>query len=262
MAATPLTIEEETALCEAWRAGDKCAGDKLCRQFAAFTQSVALEYRRWGAPLDDLFQEASIGLLRAAEKFDGSKNTRFVTYASYWMRAAIREYVAANCRIVKPGSSKPERRLLRAVRRSTERNPDVLAAQTGLSPERVTKLLLAYTAPDAELSDTDECPGQTPEEALADAEGREYVGAAIRRCVRALPERQRAIIATRLLQDDAVPLTTIGVVMGVSKERVRQVEQQALRRLQTELSSNATVRDHAPFVARAAKKNTQTQFVW
>src|SRR5439155_20767948 len=84
-----LAPEEERALAVRWRNGDSTAGDRLIRASLPFVISVALEYRRWGVPIDDLVQQGNLGLLKAAKKFDPTRECRLITYAVYWIRAEI-----------------------------------------------------------------------------------------------------------------------------------------------------------------------------
>src|SRR6516162_8885697 len=96
----PLDREAERALARRWRAGDKRAGDRLVTACLPFVISIALEYRRWGVPLEDIVQQGNIGLLRAASKFDLDRECRLATYAAYWIRAEIRDYVVRAYRVV------------------------------------------------------------------------------------------------------------------------------------------------------------------
>ena len=136
-AQTTLTPEQEHDLALRWRAGEKEAGRKMIEACLPFVMTIALEYRRWGLPLEDIVQEGNIGLLKAADRFDPTRGCRLATYAAYWIRAEIREYVARGYRIVRLGSSKSERRALRAYRRTREKNPAALAKLSGVDLEMV-----------------------------------------------------------------------------------------------------------------------------
>jgi RNA polymerase sigma factor (sigma-70 family) len=137
----PLRDEEERELTRAWRAGDKRAGDRLVCACLPFVVSIAMEYRRWGVPLEDIIQQGNIGLLRAAKRFDPAKECRLITYAAYWVRAEIRDYVVRGYRVVRFGTTKSERRALRLYRTTREDNPAALAAQSGLSEAQAERLL-------------------------------------------------------------------------------------------------------------------------
>ena len=148
---TTLTPAEEHDLALRWRTGDQAAGQKMIEACLPFVMTIALEYRRWGLPLEDIVQEGNIGLLKAAERFDPARGCRLATYAAYWIRAEIREYVARGYRIVRLGSSKSERRALRVYRRTREKNPATLAKLSGLTKERAAELLPLLMARDVSL---------------------------------------------------------------------------------------------------------------
>ncbi len=114
--------KREHELADLYRGGDRDAGRKLIAACLPFVVTIALEYRRWGIPLEDLVQEGNMGLLKGAERFDPDRGCRLATYAAYWIRAEIREYVARGYRIVRLGSSKSERRALRVYRKTHERD--------------------------------------------------------------------------------------------------------------------------------------------
>ena len=101
----PLSEKEELAMTYAWRNGDKRAGDRLTCACLPFVVSVAMEYRRWGILMEDIIQQGNIGLLRAAERFDPTKQCRLITYAAYWIRAEIREFVIRAYRVVRFGTT-------------------------------------------------------------------------------------------------------------------------------------------------------------
>jgi len=242
---TPLTPEQESELSARWRMGDRSAGQAIIEKCIPFVMTIALEYRRWGAPIDDLVQEGNIGLLKAAERFDPSRGCRLVTYAAYWIRAQIREYVAQSYRIVRLGSSKGERRMLRLYRRTNERDPDVLAAQTGLSRERVLSLLPVLGAHDVSLDkknpegdapiDRLASTSPSPEDEASDKQETKQVKEAVHQAISELPTRERKIAEMRWLCENPMTLEQLGVDFGVSKERVRQLEERAKERVRVRL---------------------------
>ena len=137
----PLSREAERELARQWRAGDRKAGEKLVTACLPFVIAIALEYRRWGIPLEDVVQQGNLGLLRAASKFDLGKDCRLATYAAYWIRAEIRDYVVRGYRVVRLGTTKAERRALRFYRKTRESDPTALAAASGMTPEKAEWLL-------------------------------------------------------------------------------------------------------------------------
>jgi RNA polymerase sigma-32 factor len=244
-----LDREAERELARRWSAGDQLAGSKLVEACLPFVVSIALEYRRWGVPLEDIIQQGNLGLLKAAEKFDLKRECRLATYAAYWIRAEIREYVVRAFRVVRLGTTKGERRALRAYRRSKATDAATLAEISGLSEERV-RLLLPILAGrevslDASTNDTpaaiDRLPttAMSPEDEASRDEISEQAGRAVRAAVQELDEREQMIVKARLMTEDPPTLQELGNRLGVSKERVRQLEERARLKLRGELSAFA-----------------------
>jgi RNA polymerase sigma-32 factor len=155
----PLDRETERDLAKRWIKGDQRAGVKIVEACLPFVISIALEYRRWGVPLEDIVQQGNLGLLRAAKKFDPARECRLATYAVYWIRAEIREYVVRAYRVVRLGTTKAERRALRAYRTTKESDPESLARVSGLSVERVEQLLPLLMARETSLdANTNDLP--------------------------------------------------------------------------------------------------------
>ena len=241
-----LTPTAEHDLAIRWRAGDEKAGRRLIEACLPFVMTVALEYRRWGLPLEDIVQEGNIGLLKAADRYDPDRGCRLATYAAYWIRAEIREYVARGYRIVRLGSSKSERRALRAYRKTHEKNPEALAALSGLTAQRATELLPLLMARDVSLERTASDDGKAPVDKLADegrspeeeaclSDERRQLNAALLKVVAELSPRERRIVRQRWLTDEPKTLEQLGAAFGVSKERVRQLEERAKKRMRARL---------------------------
>jgi RNA polymerase sigma-32 factor len=240
-----LTPESERDLALRWRSGDREAGRRIIEACLPFVMTIALEYRRWGVPIEDIIQEGNIGLLKAAERFDPERGCRLATYAAYWIRAEIREYVARGYRIVRLGSSKNERRALRIYRKTREKDPEVLAALSGLTKERATALLPLLMGGDVSLERVSPdgvtplerlaCSASTPEENASVAEERGQLQRALQRIVAELSPRERRIVRKRWMTDEPMTLEELGAVFGVSKERVRQIEERAKHRVRARL---------------------------
>lgn len=244
-----LDREAERALARRWIAGDRRAGDKLVEACLPFVVSIAIEYRRWGVPLEDIIQQGNLGLLKAASKFDPDREVRLATYAAYWIRAEIREYVVRAFRVVRIGTTKGERRALRTYRTTKTTDLEALAEASGLSVDRLEKLLPLLTAREASLdastgdggSPLDALVGTwlDPEEEAVRSETAEHAGRAVHAAVDHLDERERLIVKERLMNEDPPTLQELGVRLGVSKERVRQLEERARTKLRGELASLA-----------------------
>jgi len=251
-ACAPLDRNVERDLARRWIAGDEDAGEQIVRACLPFVVSIALEYRRWGIPLEDIVQQGNLGLLRAARKFDPDKECRLATYAAYWIRAEIREYVVRAYRVVRLGTTKGERRALRAYRTTHERDPDVLARLSGLTRERIEQLLPLLAAREASLDATsgDATPAierlasrePSPEDAAGANELRDRAREAVSSALRELTERELLIVRGRMMNDEPITLQRLGEMLGVSKERVRQLEERAKDKLKGRLG---VFREHA-----------------
>ena len=245
--AVTLEPAEEKALAARWKDGDKAAGDKLIKASLPFVIAVALEYRRWGAPLEDLVQQGNLGLLKAAKKFDPTRECRLITYAVYWIRAEIRDYVVRAYRVVRIGTTKGERRAMRAYRKTREDDPQKLADVSGLPLWQVERLLPMLKARDLSLDatyDGETAPVErmaderaSAEEAVSLARHREDARTRVALAIGKLPEREAMIVRERLLVDEPVTLEALGVRLGISKERVRQLEERARKRLREDLAA-------------------------
>ena len=248
----PLDREAERKLALRWRAGDKSAGTRIVTACLPFVVSIAVEYRRWGIPLEDIVQQGNLGLLRAAAKFDPAKECRLATYAAYWIRAEIREYVVRGYRIVRMGTTKAERRALRAYRTTREADPTALAAVSGMTPERAAILLplLASREVSLDAKVDDQSPmidrlaasWPNPEDEASAEQRRDRAREAVGAALGHLTEREQMIVRERIMTDEPQTLQEIGRRLGVSKERVRQLEERARAKLRARLED---LRDEA-----------------
>jgi len=240
-----LSREAERDYAVRWSAGDQRAGTKLVEACLPFVVAIAYEYRRWGVPMEDIIQQGNLGLLKAAEKFDPTRECRLATYAAYWIRAEIREYVLRAFRVVRLGTTKAERRALRAYRTTKVTDPVELAKLSGLSEDRVRALLPILAARETSLDATtvDGTPASerlagnlpSPEDEASRSEGARQAGTAVNEAVLHLDAREQMIVRERFMKEEPPTLQELGLRLGVSKERVRQLEERARLKLRGEL---------------------------
>jgi len=241
----PLDRAVERDLARRWRRGNKKAGAKLVTACLPFVVAIALEYRRWGVPLEDIVQQGNVGLLRAAAKFDLGMNCRLATYAAYWIRAEIRDYVMRAYRVVRLGTTKAERRAVRVYRKTGESDAATLAVASGMKLARAQWLLPLLASRESSL---EACTGErapiidrldnespNPEDEASMRERRRLARRAVAAALAHLTVRERLIVRKRLMADEPCTLQELGTRLGVSKERVRQLEERARLKLRAQL---------------------------
>lgn len=266
MRAELLDADTERALATAWR-DERCDKSlhRLINAYMRLAVSMASKYRRYGAPMSDLIQEAGVGLLKAAEKFDPDRGVRFSTYASWWIKASIQDYVMRDWSMVRTGSTSSQKSLffnLRRVRSRLERENgavtdgrsaaemrDAIATELGVPLRDVEMMEARLGGSDFSLNATQAAEdGREWIETLEDGEplGAETVAresdlSAARTWIvdafDALTDREQLIIRRRKLADAPDTLESLGGELGLSKERVRQLEAQALRKMKSRLET-------------------------
>jgi RNA polymerase sigma-32 factor len=261
MDAPLLDREEELDLARRWRdEEDERALHKLTTAYMRLVIAVAAKFRRYGLPFSDLIQEGNIGLMKAAARFEPERDVRFSTYATWWIRSCIQDYVLRNWSIVRTGTTSAQKTLFFNLRRLRAQIGDV--GPGGLSPEdrsQVAKTLRvgehdvdamaarlsasdrSLNAPYGEEGDgewmdllADERPA--PESVVMDDHDGARRSEWLTDAIGTLSEREQLIIRERRLRDDGVTLETLGVRLGISKERVRQIEHAALTKLKKVLT--------------------------
>ena len=242
-----LTGLQEAALAEAFRNGDERAGVRLIECNLRHVVSIAREYRRWGVPIDDLVQEGSIGLLKAARRFDPGAQCSLRVYAAYWIRAEIRDCVVRGYRIVRLGTTRTERRAMRVFRTSSVASVEELAERSGMPEARCRLLWPLLTEGDRSLDsvatggipgrDLLRCGRPDPESLALQHESEHAARERVRHALSVLSERERRIVWARMAVDEPETLEQLGKRLGVSRERIRQLEHRAAHKLRQALSA-------------------------
>ena len=248
-----ISPEEEARLALAYRDRDDLdAAKRLALANLREVVRIADGYLGYGLPRADLVQEGNLGLLRAirTKRFDPARGFRFITFAAFWVRAAIHEFILRNWRIVRVATTKAQRKLFFNMRRLNARGPDgkmespeALAREMEVRPEDVSEMRrrLANTAP-VPLEDDGENPGaetflaadpdQADAEGMAIAAQEQSAGRrALREAVAELPERDREILAARRLAEPPETLQRLAARFRISAERVRQLENRAMEKV-------------------------------
>jgi len=259
MAEALLDAETETELAQAWRdRGDEAALHRLIAAYQRLAVSFAGRFRRYDVPYEDLIQQGMLGLMRAAEKFDPTNGARFSTYAAWWIRASMQDYVMRNWSMVRTGTNATQKKLFFHLRKAMSRDQLTaegaagqvarLAAALDVTEAEVEAMMGRMAGSDLSLDAPQSDEGRAWVEVLEDdapATETEVMDRldttrrrrALRAALSHLPEREQRIVAARHLSDEPATLSDLGVELGVSKERVRQLEERALARLTERLRS-------------------------
>lgn len=269
MKAELLDAETETALARAWRDHrDEAALHRLVTAYMRLAISMAARFRRYGAPMNDLIQEAGLGLMKAADKFDPDRGVRFSTYAVWWIKASIQDYVMRNWSMVRTGSTSSQKALffnLRRVQARLEREAQsrgetldghqlrqLIATEVGVPLADVEMMEGRLAGSDFSLNATQSSEDEGREwiETLEDdaTQADEIVSrdqdiSTLRgwlvSAMQALNDRERFIVRERRLRDEPRTLESLGQELGLSKERVRQLEAAAYAKMRRNLEARA-----------------------
>mgnify|MGYP003572368741 CR=1 FL=1 len=254
-----LTAEEEKSLAMRLRDhGDMAAARRLVTSHLRFVIRIARGYLGYGLPLPDLIQEGSVGLMKAVRRFEPDMGVRLVSFAVHWIRAEIHEYILRNWRIVKVATTKAQRKLFFNLRSAKKRlgwftraEVDGVAEELGVKPETVlqmeSRLANQDLAFDGDDSDDDERPS-APSTYLADmrmepASAVEQEDTATDRQERlmaalsGLDDRSKTILQARWLTEKKQTLHELAQQFGVSAERIRQIEKNAMKKMRLQLEA-------------------------
>jgi RNA polymerase sigma-32 factor len=255
-----LKVEDEQKLARRFAKGDFQAGHSLVTANLRFVVKVAYEYRSYGIRMSDLIQEGNIGLMKAVQKFDADKGIRLISYAVWWIRAYIQNYILKSWSLVKLGTTQAQRKLFFSLARTRRELEKYNATDTAIPVEEIAKRLrvkptevremeqrmggrdLSLDAPMGEDGSSTHvdfvasaAPGQ--DEEAADKEEAGMINARVRTALTRLDPRERFIIEQRVMNERPMTLKELGEHFGFSRERARQLEIRAKDKLKAELAA-------------------------
>ncbi|HLU05503.1 MAG TPA: RNA polymerase sigma factor RpoH [Woeseiaceae bacterium] len=254
-----LTKEDEQALSRRYRdEEDLEAARDLVMAHLRFVVHIAKGYRGYGLPLNDLIQEGNVGLMKAVKRFDPDYGVRLVSFAVHWIRAEIHEYVLRNWRIVKVATTKAQRKLFFNLRKNKKSlawlsndETNAVADDLGVSPEEVTEMERRLSSHDAVFDpgpDADDeqmftpaaylpSPDSDPAVLMEDMDWHEDATSRMSEALTNLDDRSRRILETRWLAEEKQTLHELADEYGVSAERIRQIENNAIKKLRVAMEA-------------------------
>jgi RNA polymerase sigma-32 factor len=274
-----LAPEEEYMLAKRWKEHeDPEAARKLVTSHLRLVAKIAMGYRGYGLPVSEIVSEGNVGLMQAVKRFDPERGFRLATYAMWWIRASIQEFILRSWSLVKIGTTSDQKKLFFNLRKAKTKinaieegdlSPEhvaTLADQLGVAETEVVNMNRRLSGPDSSLNAPLRADGETewqdwlPDDSLDQEtrmaetqevdERRELLTAALGE----LPEREREIIKARRLQDDPETLEELSHRFGISRERVRQIEVRAFERLQKSMKNALFAKRAAMAEARAVEQ--------
>ena len=252
-----LGAEEESLLAKRWREhGDAGAADKLVTSHLRLVAKIAMGYRGYGLPISEVISEGNVGLMQGVKRFEPEKGFRLATYAMWWIKAAIQEYILRSWSLVKMGTTANQKKLFFNLRKAKNRiaaleegdmHPDqvkLIAQRLGVTEQDVVEMnrrlggdvsLNAQMRDDGDSAEwqdwlVDESSDQ--ESRLADSEESQNRKKALGEALSVLNGRERRIFEARQLADDPITLHELAAEFGISRERVRQIEGRAFQKVQ------------------------------
>ncbi len=259
-----LERDEEFMLAKQWREGqDLESAHKLVTSHLRLVAKIAMGYRGYGLPIGELISEGNVGMMQAVRRFDPDRGFRLATYAMWWIRASIQEYILHSWSLVKMGTTAAQKKLFFNLRRikgqmkaidDGDLHPDqvkTIAENLNVSEQEVINMNRRLAGPDHSLNApvraggedewqdwlTDDSENQ--ESVLAESEELNIRRDLLADAMKNLNERERHILTERKLKDDPSTLEELSKVYGVSRERVRQIEARAFQKLQKAMKNAA-----------------------
>jgi RNA polymerase sigma-32 factor len=257
-----LAPEEEYMLAKRWKEhGDPRAAHKLVTSHLRLVAKIAMGYRGYGLPVSEIVAEGNVGLMQAVKRFEPEKGFRLATYAMWWIRASIQEFILRSWSLVKIGTTSDQKKLFFNLRKAKSNIGAIeegdlkpehvteLADKLGVSAHEVVDMNRRLSAPDSSLNAPLRSEGESEwQDWLADdAESQETVLAEseeygerkqlLEAALGELPEREREILRARKLQEEPSTLEELSARFGISRERVRQIEVRAFERLQEKMKA-------------------------
>jgi len=266
-----LAPDEEFMLAKSWRdQHDKGAAHRLVTSHLRLVAKIAMGYRGYGLPIGEVISEGNVGLMQAVKRFEPDKGFRLATYAMWWIRAAIQEYILRSWSLVKIGTTASQKKLFFNLRRikgqlkaleEGDLKPEqveTIAHKLGVPEQDVVSMNRRLAAPDHSLNAplradsegewqdwlVDESPDQETE--LAESEELDQRRSLLTEAMTSLNERERHILTERRLKDEPATLEELSQRYDISRERVRQIEVRAFEKLQKAMKSKARERRLEP----------------
>jgi RNA polymerase sigma-32 factor len=262
-----LSRDHEFELARSWREdGKEDALHELVRAYTRLVVSTASRFRNYGLPMGDLVQEGNVGLMQAAARFEPDREVRFSTYAAWWIRSAMQDYILRNWSIVRTGTTAAQKSLFFNLRRLRAKIEDAsnngalthagrhkIATELKVEVHEVEAMEMRLSGADqslnAPISDSGEDDWQdfladqrpSPEDVVIGMRDSNTRSKWLAEALGELSPRERTIIAQRRLRDDGATLEELGRELGVSKERVRQLEHRAMLKLKESMMRRVEV---------------------
>jgi RNA polymerase sigma-32 factor len=263
-----LEPHEEYVLAKSWREhGDRDAADKLTTSHLRLVVKTAMAYRGYGLPISEMISEGNVGLLQAVKRFEPEMGFRLSTYAVWWIKAAIQEYILRSWSLVKMGTTANQKKLFFNLRKAKSKIsaledgdllPDqvqIIATRLGVTEQNVIDMNrrlggdVSLNASIREGEDSDEWQDRLADESssqesrLMESEEFENRSKALREALTTLNERERHIFEARRLADEPITLEELADEFGISRERVRQIEARAFEKVQRAMIGGSALAD-------------------